>query len=74
MIKNITLSSDDALLQQARRRANAENTTLNELFRRWLEQYVTQPAAADQYAVLMTHLTHVQAGRAFNREEMNERR
>lgn len=74
MIKNITLSADSALLQQARRRAEIENTTLNELFRHWLEHYVVQPAAADQYAELMMRLGHVQAGRKFSREQMNERR
>lgn len=74
MMKNITFSADDTLIQQARRRAVAENTTLNELFRRWLEQYAVQPAAADQYASLMDHYGHVEAGRKFSREEMNERR
>lgn len=74
MMKNITFSADEALIQQARRRAASENTTLNELFREWLARYVTQPVASEQYANLMTGLEHVQAGRHFSREEMNERR
>ena len=74
MIKNITLSADEALIEQARRRAMAENTTLNELFRVWLARYVAQPAAADQYEALMARLSHVKAGGKFSREEMNERR
>ena len=73
MLKNVTLSTDESVLLQARRRAVAENTTLNELFRHWLEQYVAQPAAADQYAAFMARMQHVQAGRSFSREEMNER-
>lgn len=73
MTTNITFSADDALIRQARRRANSENMTLNELFRRWLEQYVAQSMAADQYLALMDRLGHVQAGRTFSREEMNER-
>lgn len=73
MIKNITLSADEALIQQARRRATSENITLNDLFREWLRRYVAQPFAPDQYAALMTRLNHVQAGRKFSREEMNER-
>ncbi len=48
--------------------------TLNELFRRWLEQYVAQSMAADQYLALMDRLGHVQADRTYSREEMNERR
>lgn len=73
MLKNITLSADEALIQQARRRAAAENTTLNELFREWLARYVAQPLASDQYMALMDRLNHVEAGRTFSREEMNER-
>jgi len=74
MMKNITLSADEATITQARRRAAAENTTINELFRTWLERYVAQPLAAEQYEELMARLAYVDAGRKFTREEMNERR
>ncbi len=74
MKKNITLTADEAIVQQARRRAVAESTTLNALFRGWLERYVQQPVASDRYTVIMEHLDHVQAGRAFTRDELNERR
>lgn len=74
MTKNITLSADEALIEQARRRAVQENTSLNELFREWLAQYVSQSDASEQYAALMAQLAHVKAGRQFSREEMNERR
>ena len=73
MMKNITLSADDAMIQQARRRATAENTTLNELFRTWLERYVAQPSTAQSYDDLMARLDHINATRKFSREEMNER-
>ncbi|MFN3983637.1 MAG: hypothetical protein ACK4SA_24985, partial [Caldilinea sp.] len=62
-MKNITFSADDALIEQARRQAMLENTTLNELFRTWLERYVAQPAAAERYAALMAEMEHVRAGR-----------
>ncbi len=74
MIKNITLSAEETIIRQARRRATAENMTLNDLFRAWLERYVAQPAAVDQFRELMQRFEHTQAGRTFNREEMNERR
>lgn len=74
MMKNITLSADETLIEQARQRAVAEHTTLNELFRAWLARYASQPVAADQYERLMVRLRHVQPGRKFSREEMNERR
>ena len=73
MMKNITLSADDAMIQQARRRATAENTTLNELFRTWLERYVAQPSTAQSYDDLMARLDPINATRKFSREEMNER-
>lgn len=74
MMKNITLSADETLIEQARKRAVVENTTLNTLFRAWLTRYTSQPAAADQYEQLMARLESVQPGRKFSREEMNERR
>ncbi len=74
MIRNITLTADEALIEQARRQAASGNTTLNELFRAWLAHYVAQPAAADQYEAFMRRLAHVKAGSKFTREEMNERR
>jgi hypothetical protein len=74
MMKNITLSADETLIQQARRRAALERTTLNELFRAWLGRYVAQPSASEQYEALMVRLDHVRSDRSFSREEMNERR
>jgi hypothetical protein len=74
MIKNITFSADEALIEQARRRAMTDNTTLNDLFRVWLARYVAQPVVVDQYDALMTRLSYVKAGDKFSREEMNELR
>jgi hypothetical protein len=74
MMKNITLSADEAIIQQARRRAALERTTLNDLFRAWLGRYVTQPSAPEQYEALMARLDHIRSDRHFSREEMHERR
>ena len=74
MLKNITLSADEALIREARRQAALQNTTLNALFREWLEQYLRRQDAVAQYDELMQRLSHVNAGRKFTREEMNERR
>ena len=78
MLKNITLSADETLIREARRQAALHNTTLNELFREWLEQYVTQDeatreAAFRQYEELMERLGP-RFVRKYTREEMNERR
>lgn len=73
MIKNITLSAEEALIQQARRQASMENVTLNELFRRWLERYTMQAAAAERYTELMDRLSYAKPTHKYSREEMNER-
>jgi hypothetical protein len=73
MMKNITFSADEHLIEQARRRAATANTTLNELFRSWLARYVAEPGAGDRYQQLMTRLRHVRTDSSFTREQMNER-
>ena len=74
MVKKITLTADEALIQQARRRAVLERITLNDLFRAWLGRYVTQPSALEQYEALMARLDHIRSDRKYGREEMHERR
>ena len=74
MLKNITLSADEALIREARRQATLQNTTLNALFREWLEQYLRRQDDVAQYDELMQRLSHVDGGHKFAREEMNERR
>lgn len=73
MVRNITLSADALLIEQARERARRQETTLNEVFRQWLERYVAGQGPRDGYEALMTRLDDVQAGRSFGRDEMNER-
>ena len=60
MNKNITLTADEAVYSASAPPRCEENTTLNELFRGWIEQYVQQPAASDRFVDVMTHLQHVQ--------------
>ncbi len=73
MLKNITFSADADAIRRARERAEAEHTTLNDEFRRWLEKYASSPRDAAAFAELTARLGYVQPGRAFSREEMNER-
>ena len=72
-MKNITLSADEQLIEQARLLAKSRHKTLNALFREWLEQFTTQSGGAQEFDALMKRLKHVQAGRRFSRDEMNER-
>ncbi len=73
MLQNITLSADKKLIQRARQRAEAEHTTLNAEFRRWLEQYVERPRAITDFAALMSGLDYVKPGKTFTRDDLNER-
>jgi len=74
-MKNITLSADDELIEAARERARAEHTTLNDQFRRWLEEYAHR---ANRIEAAMAVVDRTQSyastgGRRFTRDEMNER-
>ncbi len=72
-MRNITLSADEALIKQARRRAQREGTTLNVAFRQWLRRYVAQEFGATSYGSLMKELQYAKPGKRFTRQEMNER-
>jgi hypothetical protein len=73
MLKNITLSAEEVLIEKARQRAEAERTTLNAEFRKWLVQYAERPQNASDFRVLMEGLNYAQPGKHFSREELNER-
>ena len=73
-MKNITLSAPEELISHARKRAASKNTTLNQEFRDWLaSQTIDNEERLLRYQRLMKQLSHVDAGRHFTREEMNER-
>ncbi len=72
-MKNITLSADDDLIEQARLVARAQRKTLNAAFREWLLQFTAQAGNGHEVDALMRRFRHVDAGRRFTRDEMNER-
>ncbi len=74
-MKNITLSAEEHLIEAARARARAENTTLNEQFRRWLADYAQRRKRAGAAMQVIADLrgTLRTGGRKFTRDEMNER-
>ena len=73
MLKNITFSAEEELIAQARARAESENTTLNNEFRRWLTKYAQQIRDGEELERLMNHFHYVRVGRKFSRDELNER-
>ena len=72
-MKNITLSAEESLIEQARLVAKSQHKTLNTAFREWLEQFTARSGNVQEYDALMNRLQHVKAGRRFTRDEMNER-
>ena len=74
-MRNVTLSAEDSLIDQARDVARSRNSTLNQAFREWLAEYTSRNSAVRRYEETMEQLrkSGVRAGRKFTREEMNER-
>lgn len=72
-MRNITLSADENLILQARLVAQAQHKTLNAAFREWLESFIEQAGNAQEVDALMRRLRHINAGRHYSRDEMNER-
>ena len=73
MLKEITLNAEQELIQQAILIAQRQQTTLEAEFRQWLNRYISQDRCVDNYTQLMNELSHVQVGRTFTRDELNER-
>jgi hypothetical protein len=73
MVKNITFTADERLIQRARTKAVAHHQTLNEIFRQWLKYYVSNNNSEEEYATLMKKLSYAKPGKHFTRDEMNER-
>jgi hypothetical protein len=74
---NVTLSVDDGVVQEARRRAEAMGTSVNQLVREYLEQLAgkTDPKAdAAEFERLSRAAQGNARGWKFNREELHGRR
>ena len=72
-VKNITFSADEHLIEQARRTAAAQHITLNEAFRKWLEDFAGRERRAKEFDAFMDSLEDLRIDRKYTRDEMNER-
>ncbi len=72
-VKNITLSADENLIEQARKTAAEQHTTLNAAFREWLEEFSGRQQRARKFDELMERLSYFSVDRKYTRDEMNER-
>lgn len=74
LVKNITLSADEHLIDRAREIAHGRHTTLNAEFRDWLKTYTGREHLVERYRSLMKELSYVNtSGRKFTRDELNAR-
>jgi hypothetical protein len=73
MLKNITLSADEKLIELARKKAMNHNTTLNELFRKWLAAYSIDLDLGTDLDQFLIQTSYCSSGRSFTRDELNER-
>lgn len=73
MIKNITLSAEERMIESARLKAQREGRSLNEVFREWLGHYTGQEKRSTVKEIL-DRVGRREVGGPFTRDEMNERR
>ena len=72
-VKNITLSADEHLIEEARREAQLRHTTLNAAFREWLADFSRQQDRMREYDALIERLNYLNFDRKYTRDELNER-
>lgn len=72
-MKNITFSADAQVIELARQEARSRNTTLNVLFREWVEDLAARDQRRNAYLSLLERTSEFDSGGPFTREEMNER-
>lgn len=74
-MKNVTLSAKEDLIQRARELAKERHTTLNQMFRDWLQSLDSGSNRRNAYRSLMSQMEQIgiSGSPKFSREEMNER-
>jgi len=72
-MKYITFSADAQTIERAREEARRLKSTLNQLFRDWLEDLAARDQRRRKIDGIFRQMDDYQAGGPFTREEMNER-
>ena len=73
MLKNITFSIEQVLLEKARQKARKQNKSLNCVFKKWISTYVTGDDILSDYNSFMSQASYANSGKKFSRKELNER-
>ncbi len=72
-MKNVTLSANEDVIRKAKNKAQQNNTTLNSLFRKWLDDYTRDKNIVLELDRFLSKTEYVEAGRSFTRDEFNQR-
>ena len=73
-MKNITLSADERLIEEARERARKDHTTLNAEFRKWLIEYSGRRERVERAMRTIEDIRkRIVLTGPFTRDEMNAR-
>lgn len=70
-MKNITFSADEHTIELARDEARKRKTTLNQLFREWIEDLAARDERRRKIEDIFTKMDNYEAGGPYTREEMN---
>ena len=70
-MKNITLSADERTIELAREEARKRKTTLNALFREWIEDLAARDERRRRIGELFGKMDEYDAGGPYSRDEMN---
>ena len=76
-MKNITLSAQEDTIEKARKIAAEKHSTLNAMFREWLENISSEQASEASVEAKLNELwkrtSYLRVGKKLSRDEMNER-
>lgn len=70
-MKNITFSADEHSIELAREEARKRKTTLNQLFRDWIDDLAARDERRRKIGELFKKMDEYDAGGPYSREEMN---
>ncbi|MBM3705161.1 MAG: antitoxin [Actinobacteria bacterium] len=73
MLKNITFTADEKVIETARRKALNNKTTLNILFNKWINSLIKNRYLSSELDLFISKVSYASSGRSFSREELNER-
>jgi hypothetical protein len=72
-MKNITFSADERVIELAREEARNRKTTLNALFREWVEDLAQRDERRNSIETILKKMSRYDSGGPYTRDELNER-